>query len=157
MPTPLNIGTRDIPLRFVKRLTDIVNSQFDLKNESFTEKLTPYTKDLLKYWFEDGFCENRNINFHKGQKQAIINTIYVYEILKPATVFDMYSLVDDEILAEMDKVELKKSKYQHPKYAMKMATGTGKTWVMHALLIWQYLNAKHEIAQSGRYSKNFCL
>ena len=41
-----------------------------------------------------------------------------------------------------------------------MATGTGKTWVMHALLIWQYLNAKYDIGRfeekpSGRYSKNF--
>jgi type III restriction enzyme len=40
---------------------------------------------------------------------------------------------------------------------MKMATGTGKTWVMNALLIWQYLNAKYEDKLSGRYSKNFLL
>ncbi|MDD5503778.1 MAG: DEAD/DEAH box helicase family protein [Candidatus Omnitrophica bacterium] len=157
MPTPLNIGTRDIPLRFARRLTDSINSQFNLKDPAFIEKFTPVTRDLLRFWFEDNFCENRNINFHIGQKQAIMNTIYVHEVLKPATVFDMYSLVDDEILAEMDKVELKKAKYQHPKYAMKMATGTGKTWVMHALLIWQYLNAKHEEALSGWYSKNFLL
>jgi type III restriction enzyme len=38
-----------------------------------------------------------------------------------------------------------------------MATGTGKTWVMQALLIWQYLNAKYEEKKSGRYTKNFLL
>lgn len=38
-----------------------------------------------------------------------------------------------------------------------MATGTGKTWVMHALLIWQYLNAKYELEKSGKFTKNFLL
>lgn len=44
-----------------------------------------------------------------------------------------------------------------PKYAVKMATGTGKTWLMHALLIWQMLNARHEDVKSGRFTKNFLL
>ena len=34
-----------------------------------------------------------------------------------------------------------------------MATGTGKTWVFEALLIWQYLNARHE--EAGNFTKNF--
>ena len=38
-----------------------------------------------------------------------------------------------------------------------LATGTGKTWVINALLIWQYLNARREEKPSGRYSKNFLL
>lgn len=41
-------------------------------------------------------------------------------------------------------------------YAVKMATGTGKTWVMHALLIWQYLNASDNLNKNN-YSKNFLL
>ena len=157
MPTPLNIGTRDVPLRFAKLLTDQVNSQFDLNKLAFLDKFTPITRDLLRFWFDEGYQETRGINFHKGQKQAILNTLYVHEVLKTSNVIDMYSCVDEEILAEMDKVELKKPKYQHPKYAMKMATGTGKTWMMHALLVWQYLNAKHESSAGGRYSKNFLL
>ncbi len=43
----------------------------------------------------------------------------------------------------MDISELEKEKYQHRMYGVKMATGTGKTWVLNALLIWQYLNAKY--------------
>ena len=50
-----------------------------------------------------------------------------------------------------------KDKYNHPKYAIKMATGTGKTWVLNALLIWQYLNAKHEDQTSGHFTKNFLI
>jgi len=153
MPTPLNIGTKDIPLKFCRRLTEIVNAEFE--EGSFLRKVTPITKDLLQFWFGEPFRQNRSINFHSGQKQAILNTIYVHEILKTNSVFDAYSIVADDILAEMDLLELKKPKYQYPKYAIKMATGTGKTWVMHALLIWQYLNAKYDQSQSRRYSKNF--
>jgi type III restriction enzyme len=155
MPTPLNIGTRDIPLRFARRLTDIVNTEY--QNKTYLDKVSPVTRDLLRFWFEDIFCENRKINFHSGQKQAILNTIYVHEFLRNSTVFDMYASIDQELLAQMDLVDLKKTKYQHPKYAIKMATGTGKTWIIDALLIWQYLNAKHEEVPSGRFSKNFLL
>lgn len=157
MPTPRNTGTRDIPLRFAKKLSETVNNQFNLKSPTFLDKFTPTTRDLLRYWFDEAFCDNRAINFHQGQKQAIINTIYIHEVLKTSNVFDAYAGIDNDILAEMDKIELAKSKYKYPKYAMKMATGTGKTWVMHALLLWQYLNAKNEPTPTGRYSKNFLL
>jgi type III restriction enzyme len=155
MPSPVNIGTREIPLSFVKKLTEIVNAEWD--NKTYLEKVTPVTRELLRFWFEDAFCENRTINFHSGQKQAILNTIYVHEILKTSTVFDTWAMVDSELLAQMDLVDLKKGKYQYPKYAVKMATGTGKTWVIEAFLIWQYLNARHEESYSGRFSKNFLL
>ena len=151
---PINIGTRDVPLRFARQLTEIVNRAW--ADGSLLAQVTPITRDLLRFWFEDHFCENRNFNFHQVI-HAILNAVYAHEIIKAKNVFDLYANVDEEVLAEMDKVELKKAKYQHPKYALKMATGTGKTWVMHALLIWQYLNAKHEHSFSGNYFKNFLL
>lgn len=42
---------------------------------------------------------------------------------------------------------------------MKMATGTGKTWVLDALLIWQYMNTQRaSIMPCGkRFSKNFLI
>ena len=155
MPNSINIGTRDIPLKFARRLTEIVNAEWDSK--AFLNKVSPVTQDLLRYWFSDTFCQQRKYNFHQGQKQAILNTIYAHEVLKSSSVFEMYSLIDKDILAELGLKELTNEKYNYPKYAIKMATGTGKTWVMHALLIWQYLNAKYEDNQTGRYSKNFLL
>ena len=44
------------------------------------------------------------------------------------------SLQSKTILDEIKKVDF-------AKYCLKMATGTGKTWVLMALLIWQYFNA----------------
>lgn len=155
MPNMKNTGTGDIPLKFAAQLTQIVNTSYE--SGEMLEKVTPVTKDLLRYWFNPAFTETRPYNFHNGQQQAILNIIYVHEILKTANVFDMYEMVDDELLAELGVSEVSAEKFSYPKYAVKMATGTGKTWVMSALLIWQYLNAKYEDASFGRYSKNFLL
>jgi len=155
MPNMKNTGTGDIPLKFAAQLTQIVNTSYE--SGEMLEKVTPVTKDLLRYWFNPAFTETGPYNFHNGQRQAILNIVYVHEILKTANVFDMYEMVDDELLAELGVSEVSAEKFSYPKYAVKMATGTGKTWVMSALLIWQYLNAKYEDVSSGRYSKNFLL
>lgn len=155
MSISLNTGTREIPLKFASEITKIVRNAWDCGE--FLAKVTPITQDLLRFWFFDSFIETRHVNFHDGQRQAILNTIYAHEILKTESVFDLYSMISNEILAEMDLSYLKKDKFSHPKYCMKMATGTGKTWVMNALLMWQYLNARHEEKPSGGYSTNFLL
>ncbi len=147
-------GTGNIPLKLAEAITAIVNVKWE--NGEFLEKVTPITKDLLKFWNPEGsFSDLRTFNFHKGQWRAILNTIYIHEVLKLKTVQDIYMAVNPELLAEMNLLDMQKDKYSHPKYCIKMATGTGKTWVMHTLLIWQYLNAKYEEEPSGTYSKNF--
>jgi type III restriction enzyme len=86
-----------------------------------------------------------------------LNIIYVHEILKIKNVREMYTSIYPELLEEMDLLDLKKDKYEYPKYCIKMATGTGKTLVLNAILIWQYLNARHEENKGNRYSKNFLI
>jgi type III restriction enzyme len=147
-------GTRNIPLKLAEALTAVVNTEWE--SGEFLEKVTPITKDLLRFWDPNGsFSDLRSFNFHKGQWQSILNTIYVHEVLKLKNVQDIYMTINPQLLGEMDLVDMQKDKYSHPKYCIKMATGTGKTWVMHALLIWQYLNAKNEETPTGFYSKNF--
>lgn len=154
-------GTRDLPLQFAGELTRIVNTEYE--NGTFLANVSPVTQDLLRFWFSDSFVQTRQgFNFHIGQKQAILNTIYAHEVIKASSVFDIYEAVNagspgSTFMGEMDLTLLRKDKFTHPKYCMKMATGTGKTWVLAALLIWQYLNAKHEDKPSGRYSKNFLI
>ncbi|MDO5851175.1 MAG: DEAD/DEAH box helicase family protein [Methanobacteriaceae archaeon] len=145
-------GTGRNPLKMAKFLTNEVNESWS--NGSFYEKVSSVTQDLLRFWFSDSFCDIRNINFHEGQKQAILNIIYLSEILKINNVKDLYLSTDPELLDNMDIDYLKKDKYQHPMFGVKMATGTGKTWVMNALLIWQYLNAKEGF---DNFSKNFLI
>jgi len=165
------VKTGKLPLEMAENLTELVRTAWE--NGDFLEEVTPITRDLLKYWDPEGsFADLRSMNFHEGQWQAILNTIYLHEVLKVRNVIGIYQSVRkklleygneggagaiNSILASLDIEELGNAKYSHPMYGVKMATGTGKTWVMHALLIWQYLNAKHEETPSGRFSKNFLL
>jgi len=149
------LGTRTVPLKFAKIITQLANKEWE--DGTFLDKVNPITKELLRFWDPNGSHSIRKINFHKGQWQAILNTVYIHEILNSKNVMDMYMTIKPELLQEMDLLDLKKEKYEHPKYCIKMATGTGKTWVLNALLIWQYLNAKYQESVSGRYSKNFLL
>lgn len=149
-----HLGTRNIPLKLAQTITEIVKAEWE--SGSFLDKVTPITKDLLRFWDpQGGSSDLRKFNFHIGQWQAILNIIYIHEVLKIKNVQDIYMAINPELLAQMDLIDMQKDKYSHPKYCIKMATGTGKTWVMHALLIWQYLNAKYEESPTGIYSKNF--
>lgn len=142
-------------MELAHRLTDVVNAAWE--NGEMLEKVTPTTASLLKYWFGEGFCEQRQKNFHEGQRQAILNIIYLHEMMGENNVMDAYENIIPELMDHADLAQLAKPKYQMPKYAVKMATGTGKTWVMHALLIWQMLNARHEDEESGRFTQKFLI
>ena len=149
------MNTNELSLELAKRLTEIVNEAW--ADGSMLEEVTPTTKELLKWWFSEEQCSIRKRNFHEGQRQAILNIIYLHEVAKINTVTDTYEFVGDDLIAQADLATLAKAKYQIPKYAVKMATGTGKTWVMHAMLLWQMLNARHEYEPSGRFTKNFLI
>jgi type III restriction enzyme len=155
MATPINTLTGEIPLKLALSISKIVNELWE--SGEFLSLVTPVSADLLKFWFSEPHINQREINFHRGQKQAILNTIYLHEILKINSVLEIYEKCDKELILKLNSTLLVKEKYNIPKYAMKMATGTGKTWVMNALFIWQYLNARSEKEKSGRYSKNFLL
>ena len=71
------------------------------------------------------------------------------------TVEDNYAAVMADEMGMVDMGSLAQEKYRLPKYAVKMATGTGKTWVMHALVLWQMLNARH--TGGDRFTQRFLL
>lgn len=142
-------------LELAKRLSETVNEAWE--SGELLEQVTPTTQELLKFWFSEEYCSLRNLNFHAGQRQAILNIVYLHEVLKAKNVLDYYEQITPDMMSMADLATLNQQKYQMPKYAVKMATGTGKTWVMHALLIWQILNARHEDVRSGRFTKNFLL
>ena len=149
------MATPDISLKLAKRLSEIVNDSF--ASGEMLEKVTPITAELLKFWFTEPYIDERRVNFHEGQRQSLLNVIYLHEVARVEKVIDIYSHIAPDLIAEVDMDVLSKEKYSIPKYAVKMATGTGKTWVMHALLLWQMLNARHEYEKSGRYTTRFLI
>ena len=105
--------------------------------------VTQTTAELLNYWFEE---DRDGPQFHRCQKQAIETIIYCHEILRIQTPYQLYQ----EFSPEHPKVqEVARTKVLQdelnpitfPKYCLKMATGSGKTWVLNAILVWHYFNA----------------
>lgn len=142
-------------LELSRRLSDVATKAWE--DGTMLQQVTPITADLLNYWFGDARCDQRKVNFHEGQRQAILNIIYLHEVCKSKTVLDHYEQIATDLVPQLDLAQLAQAKYMIPKYAVKMATGTGKTWVMHALMIWQMLNALHETEPSGRFTTNFLI
>ena len=145
----------DLSLELARQVS--ARAQAAWADGSMLQAVTPVTADLLKYWFMEPYVDERPFNFHEGQRQAILNIIYLHEVLQVQSVIDIYQKAAPELLPEADLASLSKEKYDLPKYAVKMATGTGKTWVMHALLLWQLLNARREDAPGGRYTRHFLI
>ena len=143
----------NISLLLAQRLSDRVNEAWE--SGEMMEQLPPVTRELLQYWFCEPFTTERPINFHLGQRQAILNAIYLHEVAGVQTVEDNYAAVMSDEMGMVDMNNLQQKKYRLPKYAIKMATGTGKTWVMHALVLWQMLNARH--TGGDRYTQRFLL
>ncbi|HQQ62181.1 MAG TPA: DEAD/DEAH box helicase family protein [Pseudomonadales bacterium] len=126
------------------------------------ELVTPTTAELLRWWFGiDMTAARQTFNFHSGQKQAILNTIVAHEVLGITDLKMLYQqLAPDALLTGARLIETSQTKHEHPKYCLKMATGTGKTWVLQALLVWQLLN-KTAAVENGiddpRFTRQFLI
>jgi type III restriction enzyme len=114
------------------------------------------TAELLKFWFQQDYVDNRGFNFHEGQRKAILNVIYAHEVLGMTTLKGLYAEVAPEVLLSSAQAteSISAIKNDYPKYCLKMATGTGKTWVLQTLMVWQVLNA-NRAPDNPHYTKNF--
>lgn len=102
--------------------------------------VTPTTKRLLQFWFyEDHLLENEPFKFWFCQREAIETLIYVYEVMKERNFIDVARNFGAGPIQSYDP-----SYDQYPLYAFKMATGSGKTYVMALSIVWQYFNYKKE-------------
>lgn len=96
MANAKNTGTKETSLEFAKKLSEMVNKAWE--NGEMLKNVSRVSADLLRFWFEDGFCNERELNFHEGQRQAILNAIYCHEILGAKCVADLYESVDISLL-----------------------------------------------------------
>jgi type III restriction enzyme len=119
-------------------------------------KVSNITCELLRWWFQDDYRDTRSFNFHPGQRAAILNVIYAHEVLGMTSLKGLYEAVAPQVLisSATAATTIGADKNNYPKYCLKMATGTGKTWVLQALMVWQVLNANRDPG-NARYTKNF--
>ena len=120
--------------------------------------VTQTTAELLSYWFEE---DRDGANFHPCQQQAIETIIYCHEILgikNPYQLYEEFSPNHPEVskLARSKVLQDELNPITFPKYCLKMATGSGKTWVLNALMVWQYFNALND-EKPGMFTKRFLI
>jgi type III restriction enzyme len=120
---------------------------------------TKVTHTLLRYWFQrDADTPTR---FHDCQRRAIETLVYVHEILRTPkgdrlrNLGDLYDAVSPSRVDEYEHISKAVEESDYPKLCFKMATGSGKTWVLQAALVWQYFNAIWPEEGSTEFSKHF--
>jgi len=116
--------------------------------------VTQTTYELLAYWFNRG--EETDEKFHDCQRRAVETVIYCHEVLGIETLKQAFEKFAPEALAASATLSEEVQSLPFTKYCLKMATGTGKTWVLAALLVWQYFNALNN-ERPGKYSAHFLL
>jgi type III restriction enzyme len=95
------------------------------------------TRMLLRHWFESDHLDTngRRFAYMYFQREAMETLVYLTEIEKVANtnrLLDRFAVSTELRVPEFDAF---------PRYALKMATGTGKTKVVSLVVAWQYLNA----------------
>ncbi len=113
--------------------------------------ITDTSRRLLQFWFsEDHIADEGLFEFWFCQREAIETLIYVYEVMKKRNFIDMARDFGAGPIQGYDP-----SYDQYPLYAFKMATGSGKTYVMALSIVWQYFNWK--IENKTDYTSKFLL
>lgn len=104
---------------------------------------TKTSRILLNYWFytDHRLPDGRKFKYHHFQREAIETLVYLYEVACKRSHKDLletYATAANLRLLQYD---------QFPRYALKMATGAGKTKVISLAVAWQYFNAVLENAR----------
>jgi len=125
------------------------NAVFDWRNKNYP-KVTKTTRRLLEFWFkEDHIVQGEKFQFWFAQREAIETLIYIYEVLGKRKFVDLASDFGEGSFKYDPKVD------KYPLYAFKMATGSGKTFVMALCIVWSYFNHKKESKNKDDYTSKF--
>jgi type III restriction enzyme len=116
------------------------------------ERASPVTQRLLEFWFseEHWLKDGSEFKFWRAQREAIEALIYVYEVCR---YHNLYSLARNFSVS----LTFDPTTDNWPKYCFKMATGSGKTFVMALAIVWQYFNRFFRTENGCRYTSRFLL
>ena len=121
-------------------------------HEKNYEGVSPVTKCLLDFWFKEKHYLNDQTEFRfwRCQKEAIKALIYVYEICGYDSLYKLSQGFNVRLTFD-PTTDL------WAKYCFKMATGSGKTFVMALAIVWQYFNSIYGTDNGRKYSRHFLI
>jgi len=99
--------------------------------------ITKTTRSLLHWWFQNDHrtTQGKPFRFYPAQREALETLIYLFEVKKIRRRGQLLLTY-----ARGQQISLP-SRDEFPRFAIKMATGSGKTKVMALVIVWQVLNA----------------
>lgn len=133
-------------------LADALGGEVQAWVEQGWPGVTKTTLEIFNYWFKRD--EDAVERFHPCQQRAIETLVYCHEILQAKTLQEVFERVAPESIYQHLPLKQELETIPFPKYALKMATGSGKTWVLAALLVWQYFNKLND-ERAENYSFRF--
>jgi type III restriction enzyme len=139
-PLPASPGLFEVPTLTAPAVTAIREAVARWRADKYPG-VTNTTRALLNFWFytDHRLPNHRAFAYHYFQREAIETLIYLWEA---AGVRRQKDLLERFAPRARDPRLLQ---YDHfARYAVKMATGSGKTKVMALAFAWQYLNAVAE-------------
>lgn len=108
------------------------------RNQGYHPFGSETTRQLLAHWFDRD--EEQGDSFHECQRRAIETMVYLHEVRAVRTVRQVYEQFDPKWLSISLSIKEEADSIPFMKYCFKMATGSGKTWVLAALIVWQHFN-----------------
>jgi type III restriction enzyme len=113
--------------------------------------VTGTSRILLNYWFhtDHKLRTGRKFAYHYFQREAVETLIYLFEVAgarRHKALVETFATRSDLRLLQYD---------DFARYAVKMATGSGKTKVMSLAVAWQFFNAVAEARDD--FAKTFLL
>ena len=142
------------------------------------------SRRLLEWWFDEThfFPDGEPFKYYFAQREAIETVIFLYEVVKKQEAADLiFKYMDpkayrDDLFTTRKKIEDTTRQRRiltrivpetgliahqeipapdHYRYAIKMATGSGKTLVMAMAVVWSYFHKKFE--PDSKLSKSFLI
>lgn len=156
MPRKTNTSTQT-PLLDVGRegRTGICVPAIDKEVREWREQgcpnVTATTKRLLQFWFknEHRSASGQVFKYYDAQREAVETLIYLFEVKKIRRRKDLlYTYAQNHLLQFPANDEF-------ARYAVKMATGSGKTKVMALAIAWQYFNSA--FGEGDEYANTFLM
>lgn len=128
----------------------LIRQEVEQWRETNYKGITDTTRRLLKWWFSSDHRTPQGtvFEYYAAQREAIEALVYLYEVKKirrRAEMLTTYAKGQTFLLPSFD---------EFARYALKMATGSGKTKVMSLVMAWQYFNAT---AGEADYATTFLL
>ena len=141
----------DIVSNFENHIVNLLRKEIKKWREQKYPNTTRVTKELLEFWFLNPERHDVRKLFY-AQQESIETAIWLNEIADKTNIGQ--SILN--ILLKAQKQVSPDSKNHLPRISFKMATGTGKTVVMAALILYHFFN-RQEYRGDTRFADNFLI